>query len=86
MIIITDDPDHPSIISHKSSGHIIMIDGTVYHFDDLNYFDHGGDWSDIDPPFYYIWNKQNNERLAIPVDSVKTIYFASERIRTASVF
>ena len=85
MVVITDTPNHPAILSHKFPGHIVALNGEVYHFDELLYFDdHNPEWPDQEPPFYYYWNKSQNYRAGIAVSNVKLIYFKDDRISQAS--
>jgi len=41
MIIVVNQPDHPSVTSHSSSGSIMMKDGRSYHFDTLECSEEG---------------------------------------------
>ncbi len=86
MLVLTDTPNHPAIVSHKQSGHLMMIDGSIIHFDELLYFDHdNSEWDDTEPPYYYFWNRAENYRSGVSVSNVKIIYFKDDRISQASI-
>ena len=52
MIIITDEPNHPAITSHKRPGIIYAMDGKIIHFDEILFFQENAEWPDEEPPFY----------------------------------
>lgn len=86
MLIITDQPNHPAIVSHRQPGYLIMLDDTVCKFDELLYFEEDNpEWPDQEPPFYYVWNKADNYRSGVSVSTVKYIYFKDDRISQASI-
>jgi hypothetical protein len=86
MLIITDTPNHPAVLSHKHSGYLVTDAGLVIHFDELLYLDDDNpEWPDAEPPFYYYWNKSQNYRAGISVSDVKLIYFKDDRIPKASI-
>lgn len=84
MIIITDEPNHPAITSHKRPGIIYAMDGKIIHFDEILFFEENAEWPDEEPPFYYYWNKADNFRCGISVANVRFIYFKDDRISKAS--
>lgn len=85
MIIITDKPNHPAIVSHHRAGYLLMIDDSICRFDELLYLEEDNpEWPDQEPPFYYLWNKADNYRSGVSVSQVKCIYFKDDRISEAS--
>ena len=84
MIISVEHPNHPAITSHKLSGHLLLDDDTLVSFDELMYFEDAIEDGDLNPPYYYIWNKADNFRTNIPISCVKMIRF-NDRIRVASI-
>lgn len=86
MLIITDLPNHPAIVSHRQPGYLVMLDDTICKFDELLYFEEDNpEWPDQEPPFYYVWNKADNYRSGVSVSNVKYIYFKDDRISQASI-
>ena len=83
MLISVNSPNHPSVISHKSPGHLLLDDDTLVSFDELLYFEDAIENNDFSPPYYYIWNKADSFRTNISVSRVKMIHFV-DRIRVAS--
>jgi len=85
MIIITDTPNHPSILSHKSKGYIKFLNGQTEAFDELLYFEDSLEWPAEDAPYYFLWRKADNYRCGYPVNDVTAIYFTNSRISEASI-
>jgi len=85
MIIVTDNPNHAAIVSHRKPGYLVMKDNSVIKFDELLYFDDNTEWIDQQPPFYYYWNKAENFRSGVSVSNVQYIYFKDDRISEASI-
>jgi hypothetical protein len=85
MIVITDAPNHPSIVSHRKPGYLFLMDNSIVKFDELLYFDDNAEWPDEEAPFYYYWNKEENFRCGVSVSNVKYIYFKDDRISQASI-
>jgi hypothetical protein len=85
MILITDKPNHPSILSHKSKGYMKFASGEIVPFDELLYFEESLEWPAEEAPYYFVWRKADNYRCGYPVNDVTAIYFTDDRISEASI-
>jgi hypothetical protein len=84
MLISVNSPNHPSVTSHRSPGHLLLEDDSLVSFDELLYFEDVIEDGDLNPPYYYIWNKADNFRTNISISRVKMIHFV-DRIPMASI-
>lgn len=80
MIVITDRPNHPSILSHKSKGYIKLLSGEVTSFDEILYFEESLEWPAEEAPYYFIYRKSDKFRCGYPVKNITAIYFTDGRI------
>jgi len=85
MIVITDKPNHPAILSHRSPGILTFVSGEVVPFDEILYFEENLEWPAEEAPYYFVYRNSDNYRCGYPVKNITSIYFKDDRISEASI-